>query len=163
MSEIPYTKRKKTKLEFFDHAISLRIKILQYIDHDFIPYNSDGSKKSKYEDIIHTKNNIRRLLERFIYNLTQANSIYFQNLHEANIRRDYMTSAIGDLEAIIHELQFSMKYLEIDPDKYVYLIDDIEKEETSIRNWRKSDNERKNSLNEVKALNKFLSRMIDQF
>lgn len=149
MSNIPYSKRIPTRIDFFDKAIDLRVKIIQYIDYDFglsKRTREDGSIYLQYWIIAKIRDSIYNAIQDCLLNLTQANTIRITNLYEYNERRRYMTKAIGDLEFIIQEIQFAIRSFNVKADKYCLLIKDIENVVTSIKNWRKSDNLIKNKL-----------------
>ena len=101
MSNIPASKRKETKIDFFDRAIDLRKKVVEYIVFDF---SDNDYVKHKIRDDIY------RAMQDCIYCLTQANTIYITNLYEYNERRRYMTRAIGDCEYVIQETQNTIEY-----------------------------------------------------
>lgn len=131
MSNIPLSKRKPTRIDFFNKAIDLQAKIIEYICFDL--KEDDRVKKHTWEDIYGS-------LRDMMYSLTQANTIYITNMYEYNERRRYMTRAIGDCEDIIQLIQFAIRVCGIKPSKYALLVVDIECLITSIKNWRKSDN-----------------------
>lgn len=143
MSNIPSSERKLTKIDFFDRAIDLRKKVVEYIDCDFgirKRYCEDGNPNPRYWIYAHIREDIYKATQEMIVNLTHANTIYITNLYEYNERRRYMTKAIGNCEYIIQEIQYAIRCFNIKPSKYVGLIEDVEKVITSIKNWRKADN-----------------------
>ena len=131
MSNIPLSKRKPTRIDFFDKAIDLRVKIVEYIGLDF---------KDDNWVTVRIRNDIYRATQDLLYALTQANTIYITTMYEYNERRRYMTRAIGDCEYIIQEIQFAIRSYGIKPTKYALLVKDLEVLIMSIKNWRKSDN-----------------------
>ena len=72
-------------------------------------------------------------------NITAANTIYPQNLREAETRRDYQTAAIITVEQIFQLLQFLLETLPIDPDKFQAVTELLVKEGALLRGWRKAD------------------------
>lgn len=132
MSNIPKSERKPTKKDFFDKAIDLRKKIVEYVVFDF---SDEDYVKRKIRDDIY------RAMQDMTYYLTQANTIFITNLYEYNERRRYMTRAIGDCEYTIQEIQYAMRWCGCKASKYEHVITDIEGLIKSIKNWRKSDNE----------------------
>ena len=149
MSNIPASKRPTSRVDFFKKAIDLRAKIVDYLNVDF---NSDkkvdeeGWENEKYWVIVKVRNSIYEYARQMVENCTQANTIRIGSLYEYNERRRYMTAAIGNCESINQEIQFSIRYLNIKPNKYMRLIKEILLVRDSIRNWRKSDNKVKNKL-----------------
>lgn len=100
MSNIPKSERKPTKKDFFDKAIDLRKKIVEYVVFDF---SDEDYVKRKIRDDIY------RAMQDMTYCLTQANTIFITNLYEYNERRRYMTRAIGDCEYTIQEIQYAIR------------------------------------------------------
>ena len=78
------------------------------------------------------------LLELF-NNIVMANSIYPVNEHEAEIRRDCQTKAIGNCEQIIQLLQYLIETLPVDANKLVSITESIKKEIALLKNWRKAN------------------------
>ena len=149
MSNIPASERKPTKIDFFDKAIDVRLKIVTYIDCDFNPskqFMEDGTEYPHYWILAHIRDDIYKAAQDFILSITHANTIYITNLYEYNERRRYITRAIGDCEYIIQEIQFAIRSFKIKPKKYSLLVADIESLVTSLKNWRKSDNVLKKKL-----------------
>ena len=143
MSNIPASERRATKIDFFDKAIDIRKKAVEYIDCDFGISKrvfADGSANPQYWIYAHIREDIYKALQDMTLCLTQANTIYITNLYEYNERRRYMTKAIGDCEYIIQEIQYAIRCFNVKPEKYALLIEDFEKVITSIKNWRKADN-----------------------
>ena len=151
MSNIPASKRKPTRIDFFDKAINIRLKTVQYIDCDFGTSKKtykDGTPYPQYWILEHIREDIYKAMQDILYCLTQANTIWITNIYEYNERRRYMTKAVGDCEYVIQEIQFTIRSFGIKPDKYALLVSDIEELITSIKNWRKADNAVKNKLSQ---------------
>ena len=72
--------------------------------------------------------------------ITAANTIYPQNLREAERRRDYQTQAIITVEQILQLLQYILTTLPVNPDKFQPVTELLIKEGSLLRGWRKSDN-----------------------
>ena len=72
--------------------------------------------------------------------ITAANTIYPQNLREAERRRDYQTQAIITVEQILQLLQYILNTLPVNPDKFQPVTELLLKEGSLLRGWRKSDN-----------------------
>lgn len=72
--------------------------------------------------------------------ITAANTIYPQNLHEAETRRDYQTEAIITVEQILQLLEYLLSTLPVNPDKLQPLTAMLLREEDLLKGWRKSDN-----------------------
>ena len=79
-------------------------------------------------------------LIKLIDYITAANTIYPQNLREAERRRDYQTQAIITVEQILQLLQYMLDTLCVNPDKFRPVTELLVKEATLLRGWRKADN-----------------------
>ena len=80
---------------------------------------------------------VNLLLDLF-NNMTMANTIYAMNEHEAQMRRDYQTRAIGNCEQVIQVLQYLVDTLPIDVDKIKTPIDLLMREIVLLKAWRQS-------------------------
>lgn len=78
-----------------------------------------------------------------IDNITAANTIYPQNMREYEMRREYQTKAIINVEQIIQLLQFMLTTLPICADKFQPVTELLMKEGALLRGWRKADNKLK--------------------
>ena len=79
-------------------------------------------------------------LIKLIDYITAANTIYPQNLREAEMRRDYQTRAIITVEQILQLMQYIMTTLPVNVDKFQPATELLTKESALLRGWRKSDN-----------------------
>lgn len=138
MSSVLKSKRRPSKFEVIQVAYDFRIKLDEYIDHDF------------YVEIINEKdrivlNNIRYFLineTRALHNkLVLANSIYITNLLEYEQRRLYQDEALGHCTNIVVELQYLIRKFKglVNVNKYSDLINILENEQSRIKGWRQSD------------------------
>ena len=141
MSNIPSSRRSKTKIDFYKQVTDLRYKTLNYLTDDFLDNNGKFVNTYKNSWVINkTVNRIFDYGADIVKNIIAANTIYITNLYEYNKRRGYMTDAISNCEQIIQEIQFLSKIFTMKLEKYISLTKEFEKLEDSIKNWRKSDN-----------------------
>lgn len=110
-------------------------------------------KESKFEAITHSvdlhdmlielmqnfKTRIDQLASLMTNNIRAANSIYPQNLHEYEIRRDYQNAAIVNCEQLIKELQRIVEIFDVDINLYSRYIKAIDREIGLIKRWRQRD------------------------
>ena len=86
---------------------------------------------------------IIRILQDLVINITKANSIYIQSMHEYDLRRGYQTKAINDCYCIYQELQYIVSVFGTDLNRFIPVLESIEKEIDLLKGWRQSDNKRK--------------------
>lgn len=162
----PKSKRPLSDEEFFDRAIILWNKVTDILEEGF-------SDKLKYrvevdengvEQYVENENfwriklfreRMENCMSNMVANLTHADVIYISDnptkaIYEYNIRRKYMTDAIGDIKTAIqfmqHEMKRNIKYAK----RFRALIKDLKAEIESIKNWRQYDN---SILNKVMGYN----------
>lgn len=86
---------------------------------------------------------ITEKLFEMMTNITEANSIYPYRDFEWDLRREYQDKAITNCYAIFQELQYIVSLFPTDLNRFVYLLDKIEKEIDLLKGWRQSDNKRR--------------------
>lgn len=79
---------------------------------------------------------LMKLLHEMIANITYANSIYASHEFEFDMRRKYQNKAIANCYQIYQELQYITSSFNIDMNKIVRLLDEIEKEIDLLKGWR---------------------------
>ena len=93
------------------------------------------------------RKNISDCLVNLIQNITQANSIYPRNgyefIFEWDLRRSYQDKAIAACYNLYQELQYIVSLFPTDLNKFIYILDDIEKEVELLKDWRQADNKRR--------------------
>lgn len=91
------------------------------------------------------RNVIIRILQEMVENITRANSIYVSkgNVTEYELRRKYQDQAIGCCYVLYQELQYIVSIFETDLNKFIPLLEEIEKEVDLLKGWRQSDNKYK--------------------
>ena len=145
MSSVLKSKRRPSKFEVIQIAYDFRLKLDEYIDHDF--YIEEIEEKDRIVlDNIRTfmMDEPRRLLNKLIL----ANSIFITNIQEYDQRRLYQDEALGHCTNIIVELQYIEEKFKgrVNVNKYSNLISLIENEQSRIKGWRQSDKKLKPSI-----------------
>ena len=122
--------RSESHLEFYHTATIIRSDLTRFVMNEKIV--------PKRWRPIFTFPMIERV-NRLMDNITAANTIYPQNLREAEARRDYQTAAIITVEQIFQLLQFMLDTLSVNPDKFQPITEMLVKESALLRGWRKAD------------------------
>ena len=156
------SKRKQSRLEVFHHAYRLRREMTDLLMRDF------GYKAPSFDETMREEKKTRVLnlhkwfiedervyiitiIREMMKNVTIANSIYPTTLAECNQRRSYQNLAIGLANDIKQELQYVIDVLPVNVEKYIYYSDELDKQITLLKEWRKSDNKiRKRILDKLK-------------
>ena len=97
------------------------------------------------------RNRIQSEIRFLIRNIIQANTIYPTTESEYIDRRRYQTAAIGCCEQIIQEMQYVIETLDVDVNKYLPYVDELDREVALLRGWRKSDNRLLKAIREKEA------------
>ena len=141
--------RSESQLEFYNTATEIRATLTKFV-------MSEKNIPKRWRPIF-TFPTVEKLL-KLIDNITAANTIYPQNLREAQLRREYQTKAIITVEQIFQMLQFMLTTLPINANKLRNVVQLLDKEAGLLRGWRKSDNkfitefsEPKPKQNEIKS------------
>lgn len=124
-------KRGESQMEFYHTATLARAELTRFVMNDSIV--------PKRWRPVFTFPIIEKVIA-LIDNITAANTIYPQNMHEYEMRRDYQTKAIITVEQIIQLLQFMLSTLPISADKFQTVTELLMKEGALLRGWRKADN-----------------------
>ena len=153
---IPKSERTQTKSQFFDSAITLWSHVTDLLEKY---YNDDYqyivvTDEYGHQDMMPNPNfwriklfreQVETYMSNMISNLTHADTIYISGKpetvqYEYNIRRRYMTDAIGDLRTVEqlfqHEIKRNAKQAKI----LRACVHEFKDQITSIKNWRQSDN-----------------------
>ena len=72
--------------------------------------------------------------------ITKANSIYAVMQSEWEERRRYQDEAIATCYWLYQELQYITSLFPTDLNRFIPLLEDIEKEVSLLKGWRQSDN-----------------------
>ena len=119
----------------------------QTIDDIFVKYGKNPNKgfQSEYPEwyVAVEREAIANILRDMIQNITKANSIYVQSMNEYDMRRAYQTKAIGDCYVLYQELQYIISVFGTDLNRFIPILEDIEKEISLLRGWRQSGNKNK--------------------
>ena len=117
------------------------------IDRIFEKYGktSNHEYQSEYPEwfVTFEREIIVRILQELIENITRANTIYPSNefLHqEYGLRRTYQDKAIGNCYTLYQELQYITSCFGTDLNRFIPLLESIEKEIDLLKGWRQSDN-----------------------
>lgn len=127
-------KRGESQLEFYHTATLIRAELTRFVMNDNIV--------PKRWRPVFTFPMVEKVIT-LIDMITAANTIYPQNMHEYEMRRDYQTQAIITVEQIVQLLQFMMTTLSVNPDKFQPVTELLMKESSLLRGWRKADNKLK--------------------
>ncbi|MBO6292723.1 MAG: hypothetical protein J6N51_10795 [Selenomonas sp.] len=122
--------RSESHLEFYHTATLIRAELTRFV-------MSEKIVPKRWRPVF-TFPMVERVI-RLMDNITAANSIYPQNLREAEMRRDYQTQAIITVEQIFQLLQFMLTTLSVSPDKFQSVTELLVKEAQLLRGWRKAD------------------------
>ena len=124
-------KRTESQLEFYHTATQARAEITRLMMNEKVV--------PKRWRPVFTFPMTEKLIKLIDY-ITAANTIYPQNLREAEMRRDYQTRAIITVEQILQLMQYIMTTLPVNVDKFQPATELLTKESALLRGWRKSDN-----------------------
>ena len=124
-------KRSESQLEFYHTATLIRTELTRFVMNEKIV--------PKRWRPVFTFPMVDKVIKLIDY-ITAANTIYPQNLREAERRRDYQTQAIIVVEQILQLLQYMLTTLSIGPDKFQPVTELLVKEAALLRGWRKADN-----------------------
>jgi hypothetical protein len=124
-------KRSESQLEFYHTATLIRAELTRFVMNEKIV--------PKRWRPVFTFPMVEKIIKLIDY-ITAANTIYPQNLREAERRRDYQTQAIITVEQILQLLQYILNTLPVNPDKFQPVTELLLKEGSLLRGWRKSDN-----------------------
>lgn len=116
------------------------------IDEIFIKYGRSTNKEyqGEYPEwfMDHERDTILKVLQELMENIVRANTLYVQkgNRTEYEQRRLYQDRAIGCCYVLYSELQYIRSLFATDLNKYVEILESIEKEVDLLKGWRMSDN-----------------------
>lgn len=88
------------------------------------------------------RDSIWSIMRDMLINITRAYTVWPTNNMEAQTRREHMDIAIADCESLLKELELAVDVLPIDADKYMPYVEQISREISLLKGWRKSDNKR---------------------
>ena len=146
--------RKESKWEPIVHAEELHDELLDLCNRNFgikdlakwlrKHYSKESSFEEEYEKysymLLERKKNIDHISILLTNNLKGANSTYPTNLHECEIRRDYLNSALVNCNQLIKELQNVIDRFDVDVNIYFKYSKLIDEEIRMIKGWRQKDN-----------------------
>ena len=119
----------------------------EIIENVFLKYGKNPNKGflSEYPEwfVNQEKEAITNILRDMIQCITKANTIYVQSMNEYDMRRAYQTKAIGDCYVLYQELQYIISVFGTDLNRFIPLLDRIEKEVSLLKGWRQADNRNK--------------------
>ena len=127
-------KRGESQMEFYHTATLARAELTRFVmNDDIVP---------KRWRPVFTFPIIEKVIA-LIDNITAANTIYPQSMHEYEMRRDYQNKAIITVEQIIQLLQFMLSTLPVSADRFKPVTELLMKEGALLRGWRKAGNKLK--------------------
>lgn len=106
---------------------------------------SNHTYRSEYPEwfVNFERNIIIKNISDMIINITQANSIYPIYMFELDLRRSYQDKAISGCYNLYQELQYIISLFPTDLNRFIPLLDDIEREVQLLKGWRQSDNKKR--------------------
>lgn len=119
------------------------------IDDIFTKYGRSSNKEyqGEYPEwfIDHEREVILRILQELVENITRANTVYVSkgNITEYELRRAYQDKAIGCCFVLYQELQYITSVFNTDMNKFIPILESIEKEVDLLKGWRQADNKLK--------------------
>ena len=117
------------------------------IDKIFEKYGRSSKRtyQSEYPEwfVNFERNIISQNLAEMVTNITQANSIYPNFMFEWDLRRTYQDKAICNCYKLYQELQYIVSLFPTDLNRFVDLLDDIDREVALLKGWRQSDNKKR--------------------
>jgi hypothetical protein len=144
-------------MEFYHTAREIREDITNLLLRDFGVKDKirseiiDGNRKltiiEEYPEwlIAYFRENILKILNNLISNVTAGNTIYPINEEELITRRQYQTESVINCEQLLQEIQFCADVLPVKLDKFMPFIERIDKEIALLKGWRKSSNKLRTS------------------
>ena len=118
----------------------------QVIDEIFMKYGKSPNKvyQGEYPQwfMDHEREVILKILQELVENITRANTLYVSkgNRTEYELRRAYQDKAIGCCFVLYQELQYIISMFGTDLNKFIPILESIEKEVDLLKGWRQSDN-----------------------
>ena len=122
--------RSESQLEFYNTATEIRSELTKFVMNEKIV-----PKRWRPVFTFPMVEHIIAMMD----NITAANTIYPQNLQEAEMRREYQTKAIITVEQIFQMLQYMLTTLPVDANKFRPVTKLLAKEAQLLRGWRKAD------------------------
>lgn len=117
------------------------------VDDIFAKYGktSNHTYKSEYPEwfVDFERRIISENLAELVTNITEANSIYPNYMFEWDLRRGFQDKAVANCYRLYQELQYIVSLFPTDLNRFVELLDDVEKEVQLLKGWRQSDNKKR--------------------
>lgn len=117
------------------------------VDDIFAKYGkvSNHTYKSEYPEwfVDFERRIISENLAELVTNITEANSIYPNYIFEWDLRRSFQDKAVANCYRLYQELQYIVSLFPTDLNRFVELLDDVEKEVQLLKGWRQSDNKKR--------------------
>lgn len=129
--------RRKFGVKDLEHLVRMRYAYGLNDKEDFEFYHAQ---------MVKYKGDIDKAASRLTTNLRAAYNRYPTNLHEFEIRRDFLNSAISDCGEIEMLLQRVAERFDVDLNQYGQYIKALYQEIGYIKKWRQRDNKIKSSL-----------------
>lgn len=117
------------------------------IDDIFTKYGKSLNKEfqSEYPQwfIDHERDIVVRLLQDMMTGIIKANAVYIETEKEYEIRRGYQSQAIAACYALYTELDYIVSAIGTDLNKFIHILEAIDKEIDLLKGWRQSDNKKR--------------------
>ena len=130
ISNVPSRLRKESPLGVINNAIDLRIQLTKWA-------MSERNIPKRYRFLISVP--IVQKCNELIDNLTAGHSIYATNDEELQMRRNYQTEALINIEQLLQYLQFAIELFPINIEKLGPTIDMLSVEHSKIKTWKKNN------------------------
>lgn len=167
---VPASKRKMSKIEFYNRAMKFHSRIADLIRRDFghkinmraTAYVSNKIKMDPEDEAVFNsicvKNNIHfdntqdslfldyyknkalALIDGIVNDIVSANSIYATRESEFDYRRRLQWDAICKCNMLLTTFQLLENILQLDANKLTPYVEDINNELKLLKDWKKSDN-----------------------
>ena len=86
------------------------------------------------------------ILSSLVNNLCHATRIHFNCYEEYMQRREYLNSALGDIDTLYNQFQYMLSVLPIDVNKLMPYVGRIEELKSDVKNLRHQDNKQYSKL-----------------
>jgi hypothetical protein len=135
---VPKSRRNESKIEFDATYFKVMKDAVELTANHFGASENTYINNKLYTDI--TCKSILECAESLLVKIRIANSIYPQSYEEYIRRRMYQDEAIGICFAILSKYQIAMQMLDVGEQKFPEVIDNLEHEINSLKQWRYTDN-----------------------
>ena len=105
-------------------------------------YNPNKAFQSEYPEwfVNFERELIAEILQELVANITSANSIFAVRDFEYDLRRSYQDKAIICCFKLYQELQYIISLFGTDLNRFIPMLDTVEREVELLKGWRRADN-----------------------